>query len=289
MAKAYVLYNPLAGNGTCEQDVKKLETIISDPIEYYDLTRITNYNVFLSDLSADDYLIICGGDGTLNRFINSTSNITISQEILYYPTGSGNDFAREVCPDTDKPVPVTNYLKDLPTVVVNGKTYRFLNGIGFGIDGYCCEQGDILRAKSKEKINYAGIAIKGMLFHYKPKNAKVTVDGKSYEYKNVWIAPTMNGKYYGGGMIPTPGQDRLDPEKKLSVCLYYGKFKLPVLCVFPGLFKGKHVNHKKMVSIHRGQKITVEYDRPTPLQIDGETITGVTSYTAYSSSLQKNL
>lgn len=284
MAKAYVLYNPLAGNGTSQQDVKKLETMISDPIEYFDVTRITNYSAFLNDLAAEDYLILCGGDGTLNRFINNTSNINITQEILYYPMGSGNDFAREVCPDANKPVTVTKYLKDLPNVEVNGKSYRFLNGIGFGIDGYCCEVGEKLRAESSKKIDYTSIAIKGLLFHFDSRNAKVTVDGKTYEYKNVWIAPTMNGKYYGGGMIPTPGQDRLDPEKKLSVLIFKGKFRIPVLCVFPSIFKGKHINHKKKVNLHTGHKITVEFDRPTPLQIDGETILGVTSYTAYSSA-----
>ena len=43
---------------------------------------------------------------------------------------------------------MTQYLRDLPTVTVNGKHWRFLNGIGYGIDGYCCEVGDALRGKS---------------------------------------------------------------------------------------------------------------------------------------------
>ena len=35
-----------------------------------------------------------------------------------------------------------------------------------------------------------------------------------------------------------------------------------------------------MTSILTGKKITVKFDAPTALQIDGETITGVTEYTA---------
>ena len=46
------------------------------------------------------------------------------------------------------------------------------------------------------------------------------------------------------------------------------------------LFKGEHVRHTKHVDIFEGKEITVEFDRPTSLQIDGETILGVTSYTA---------
>ena len=37
----------------------------------------------------------------------------------------------------------------------------------------------------KTKINYTGIAIKGLLFNFKPKNATVTVDGIRHEYKKV--------------------------------------------------------------------------------------------------------
>ena len=68
------------------------------------------------------------------------------------------------------------YLKELPSVTVNGKESLFINGVGYGIDGYCCEIGDELRKKSDKPVNYAGIAIKGLLFHFKPRNATVTAD-----------------------------------------------------------------------------------------------------------------
>ncbi|HEY8421918.1 MAG TPA: hypothetical protein VIL05_09300 [Thermoclostridium sp.] len=38
-----------------------------------------------------------------------------------------------------------------------------------------------------------------------------------------------------------------------------------------------------MVDIFTGHEITVEFDRPAALQIDGETVSKVTSYTAVSS------
>ena len=186
----------------------------------------------------------------------------------------------------ENPHSITAYLKDLPTVEVNGKRYRFINGVGFGIDGYCCEVGDELRKIPGKKVNYTGIAIKGLLFHFAPRNAKVTVDGKEYAYKKVWIAPTMHGKFYGGGMIPTPKQDR--SSGKLSLMLFHGAGRLRTLCVFPSIFKGEHVKHTKMVAVHTGKEITVEFDRPTPLQIDGETILGVTKYTAYAAAHNMN-
>ena len=277
MAKGYVIYNPLAGNGNAEEDAKLLQMVLDEELEYYDITRITNYAAFIGGMEKDDYLVIVGGDGTLNRFVNDTNGIEISREILYFPSGSGNEFARELG-SNGNPVVVTQHLKNLPCVEVNGKRYRFINGVGFGIDSYCCQVGDELKKIPCKKVNYTGIAIKGLLFHFQARNAKVTVDRKMYAYQKVWIAPTMHGKYYGGGMIPTPEQDR--SSDKLSLMLFHGAGRLRALSVFPSIFKGKHVKHKNIVAVHTGHEITVEFDRPTPLQIDGETILDVTKYTA---------
>jgi len=285
MAKGCVIYNPLAGNGNAEEDAKLLQMVLDEELEYYDMTRITNYAAFLSGMEKDDYLVIVGGDGTLNRFVNDTTGIEVPQEILYFPTGSGNDFARDIGTNGN-PVVITQYLKNLPSVEVNGKRYRFINGVGFGIDGYCCQVDDELKKTPGKKVNYAAIAIKGLLFRFAARNAKVTVDGEEYAYKKVWIAPTMYGKYYGGGMIPTPEQDR--SSGKLSLMLFHGACRLRALCVFPGIFKGTHVKHKNMVAVHTGHEITVEFDRPTPLQIDGETILDVTKYTARAAVCSMN-
>jgi len=289
MGNTYVLYNPLSGNGKGEDDARLLEVVLPEPVFFFDMTRITNYAVFLGGMESSDRLIIAGGDGTLNRFVNDTAGIDIAQEILYFPIGTGNDFAREFGKqDYGDPFPITEYLKALPTVEVKGKCYRFLNGVGFGIDGYCCEEGDRLRQIPGKKVNYTTIAIKGLLFHFAARNASVTVDGQEYTYKKVWIAPTMYGKYYGGGMLPAPEQDRCNPDKTLSVMLFHGAGRLRTLCSFPGIFKGTHVKRKKMVAIHTGHEIRVEFDRPTPLQIDGETISDVTGYMVRSSKCQTN-
>ena len=288
MAKGYVIYNPKAGNGRSEENAKLLPLVLDEGLQYYDMTRITNYAAFLGGMEQEDYLVIVGGDGTLNRFVNDTAGIDIPQEILYFPGGTGNDFAKDLGKDGwGKPFSITKYIKNLPSVEVKGKTYRFINGVGFGIDGYCCQIGDELKKIPGKRVNYTAIAINGLLFQFSARNAKVTVDGKEYAYEKVWIAPTMHGKYYGGGMIPTPEQNRTSDA--LSVMLFHGAGRLRTLCVFPGIFKGEHIKHTKMVAIHTGHEITVEFDRPTPLQIDGETILDVTSYTARSAKKGEGL
>lgn len=47
MAKGYVIYNPLAGNGNSEEEAKLLQIVLEKEQEFYDMTRITNYSAFL--------------------------------------------------------------------------------------------------------------------------------------------------------------------------------------------------------------------------------------------------
>ncbi len=279
MATGYILYNKKAGFQDDYENVKLLEMIFDIPLSFIDIARVKNYETFLTGLELDDVVVIAGGDGTLHHFVNNIAGINIPCEVLYFPNGTGNDFAKELgyhkgC----NPFPITSYIKDLPTVTVKGKTYRFINGVGFGIDGYCCEMGDELKKTATKPVNYTGIAIKGLLLHYKPTKATVTVDGVKHEYKKVWIAPTMFGKCYGGGMYPTPNQHRDSGE--LSVMVYHNAGKLRALTVFPSIFKGEHIKHTDMVEVLTGKEITVEFDESRSLQIDGETILSVKSYTA---------
>ena len=284
MQRQYVLYNPHANNGRGEVQARTLEGKLAErAAEFVDMTKLTDYAQFILSLDETDKIIICGGDGTLNRFINDTANVAISCSVYYYPTGSGNDFAHDVeIAVGDEPLCIDKYLEDLPKVYVNGMERYFINGIGYGLDGYCCEVGDKIRATSDKPVNYTSIAIKALLFQYTRANATINIDGVTKEYRKVWIAPTMNGRYYGGGMMTTPAQNRLNADGKLSLMVFHRSSKLKTLMIFPSIFKGEHVKNKKYVEIIEGKDVTVKFDRPTSLQIDGETVLGVTEYRAVS-------
>ena len=287
MSKQIILYNKLAGHGKAAVDVHEFSKRFENPV-VIDVTAENGYSDFFEMLSEDDDIVICGGDGTLNHFVNNIHGKDIKNKVFYHAIGSGNDFLRDVADVSDTFIEITKYVTDLPTVNVNGMERVFINGIGFGIDGYCCEVGDELKEKSDKPVDYAGIAIKGLLFHFNPVNATVTVDGVKHEFKKVWIAPAMNGRYYGGGIMPTPSQDRLNPERKLSTLIFHGSGRLKTLMIFPKLFKGEHLAHKKHITLLEGKDIKVSFDRPCALQIDGETVKNVTEYSATSAALVKS-
>ena len=273
----HVLYNPYANSGKGKEKAMKLSDILDrNSVSYYDMTEIEDMNSFVTDLYSNENIVICGGDGTLNRFINSVDTDKIENEIYCYCTGSGNDFLRDIGKaDINEPVCITKYLKNLPEVTVKGQTYKFLNNASFGLDGYCCEEADRQRQEKGKSSNYALLAIKGLLFAYKPRNATVIVDGVKKEYKKVWLAPTMNGRFFGGGLMSAPNQDRLNEKHTVSVVAMYNVSKIRALCVLPSMFKGKHIKHTDIIDVCEGHEITVIYDKPAPMQIDGETILDV--------------
>lgn len=280
----YILYNSLANTKKVLEyvdDFKKAnDNVIVDALKI-------NYKDFFNSLKKEDVVYLLGGDGTINYLINEIDVENLNNEIYLIPAGTGNDFYSDIVikdintKDSKEKLPdkilLNPYLLNLPTVEVNGIEKKFINGVGFGIDGYCCEVGDELKKKGSKKVNYAMIAIKGLLFHFKKVNSRVEIDGKVYNFKDVWLTPTMKGRYYGGGMIIAPNQNRNDSDI-VSTVIYKSKSKLKALITFPSVFKGTHVNKTKVVTVLTGKNVKVTFDKPTALQIDGETIKNVLTY-----------
>ncbi|MBR6342001.1 MAG: hypothetical protein IKR64_08860 [Treponema sp.] len=281
-AKYLILYNPQSGNKSAKEKVYQLDEILANnDLNYVEMTEDFDYKKFMHDVKADERVVLCGGDGTINRFVNEVDEADLQKPVFYFPLGSGNDFNRDVHGKLDNTlINLNNYMNNLPLVTVNGKTSKFINGVGYGIDGWCCEIGDKLRAKDSTKpINYTSIAVKGALFQYKKTNATVVVDGKEYHYKDVFLASTMKGRFYGGGMMAAPDQDRNNPDHTVSVLVFRGKIRLQVLLVFSKIFTGEHLKKPKMCILHTGKDIKVSFDSPRAVQVDGETVLGVSEYT----------
>lgn len=276
----YLLYNPFSGNNDSYEDALCYSVIADLPTQLVNTDGIHSISDFFDALEPSDDVVIFGGDGTLNRIINKLSEITVKNDVYFYPSGTGNDFARDIGQEEAiAPFLINQYIKDLPTVTVNGMKRRFINGTGLGIDGYCCNAVN-QQQKEKKETSYALIALKGLIFDFKPVNAKVTIDGREMYFKRLWIASTMFGRFCGGGIKFAPNQDRERRDKMLSIMICHNAGKLKTLTIFPSVLNGKHEKHKKNIAILEGKSIKVKFDKPAVLQIDGETLLNVKEYSA---------
>ena len=266
----YYLNNPLAHTGIPAH---------LPGVDLIDATTL-DYPSFFAGLSPEDEVALIGGDGTINYLINHVDAETLLKNKIYlYGNGSGNDFLNDIGEEPRREVLLTPFLESLPTVTMNGQARKFINNAGFGLDGYVSLGTDKAREKNPtKKLNYTGIALKGLLYDFKPFHVWMEIDGKAYEYDHVWLAPAMKGRFYGGGMMMAPDQDRTSEHLTVVICTCRSRLRL--LTAFPTIFKGTHIKYEKMIKVFTGNHIHVRFSGACAAMVDGETIPDVTEYIA---------
>ncbi len=277
----YILYNPKANNENNDLNIVPG----SEELEKRGVKKVSLIGLdvpsFCKGLSPDERVLICGGDGTLHHFANNAYGLEFPCTVCALRSGTGNDFLNDIGQQgSENLIDIREHLKNLPEVEIKGEKRRCLNGVGLGVDGAVCRGVEEFKAKTnKKKANYTTIALDQLLRKYKRPTGRVTVDGVTHEYTDLWAISTMKGKYFGGGMMIAPGQSR--ESGKVSVMAMHGGSKPKTLAVFLKVFKGTHVKHTEMVEIFEGYDVTVEFDEPRDLQIDGEVYTDVSTYTVH--------
>ena len=80
----YILYNPKAGKGNINESTQKISALYGGAVECIDVTTIEDLSAFVLGKGEDETIVICGGDGTINKFIliiaqaSSTKSIALS-------------------------------------------------------------------------------------------------------------------------------------------------------------------------------------------------------------------
>lgn len=277
----YILFNPKSNSENNDLNIipgkEELERRGVKQISLLDLDT----REFCKTLTENDRVLICGGDGTLHHFANNTHGIDFPCPVFLVRSGTGNDFLNDIGQSgTENLTDVREYIKTLPAVEIGGEKRYFINGVGMGIDGAVCDGVEKYKARTGKKANYTAIALELLAYKYKRPSATVTVDGVTHHFSNVWMASAMHGRYFGGGMMIAPTQDR--STGKMSVMVMHGGSRPKILTIFPTVFKGKHIKHKEIVEIFECDEVTVTFEAPTAFQADGETKADMLTYTARS-------
>ena len=283
MQKYVVYYNPLSANGKGKEEAQKIEEFLKNSeFTYEDATQAGDEAELLKKLPEDVIPVFTGGDGTVNFVVNAIKKSGTKRPVWFFPAGSGNDFCRDIGREKNPaPFEINEYVDHLPSVTVQGKTMYFVDNVGAGIDGYCCEESDRLKSIGKHQ-SYQMIAVKGLLGKWNPVDAKVTVDGVTREYKKIYMAPVMFGRYYGGGIKIAPSQERKNPDHKVTNVVAWAKNRLQGVFLFLSILMGNAEKLTKNIEFHEGYDVKVEFSPAVAVQIDGETFTNVTEYEVHA-------
>ena len=265
-----VLSNPTSGGGAGQRHRELTVDLLNESsIPFRDITS-SSYTTAQEELrrSLNDQItgvIVVGGDGMVHLAVQELASSKIPLALV--PAGTGNDFARTLGLNLEKPlenlkVALLRSPEAVDLGVVNDRFFAEILSTGF--DSIVNERANSFkRIKGRMKYN---IAILLVLSTFKPKTYRFRIDGITFESKAMLIA-VSNGQSYGGGMRITPDASIDDAQFDVMILGPVSRFEF--LRVFPKVFTGKHVSHPA-VKILKGKE--VEIDSDAIAYADGERI-----------------
>jgi diacylglycerol kinase (ATP) len=265
-----VLSNPTSGGGAGQRYRElTLELLKERSIPFRDITS-SSYTAAQEELrrSLNDQIkgvIVVGGDGMVHLVVQELASSKIPLALV--PAGTGNDFARSLGHNLEKPlenlkVALLSSPEAVDLGVVNDKFFAEILSTGF--DSIVNERANSFkRIKGRMKYN---IAILLVLSTFKPKTYRFRIDGITFESKAMLIA-VSNGQSYGAGMRITPDASINDGQFDVMILGPVSRFEF--LRVFPKVFTGKHVSHPA-VKILKGKEVDIDSDAVA--YADGERI-----------------
>lgn len=226
-------------------------------------------------------LVVMGGDGSICEVLTGIKDC--SKVILgYIPTGSGNDFTREMKLPTDPREafelvlnPGRIALMDVGAVRNGEKIWRFGVSTGIGYDAAVCHNVEKSKLKSVlNKIHLGHLAYLGVALRRLFKNPSYEMDleldeGERMHFHNVYFVAAMNQPYEGGGFRFCP--DAKTDDGALDVIVVSNLPRLKVLALLPTAFWGKHVRFKG-VDVFRCKKIVIHANAKAAIHADGQPI-----------------
>lgn len=247
-----------------------------------DVTEIARKIYFSADSGTPLYIVVLGGDGTVNEVLQGIPDPR-SLVLGYIPTGSSNDFARDL-KIPKNPLDALNLIlfsgkqtpMDLGTLIYpDGKMRRFLVSSGFGYDAAVCEEvnrsvvKNVLNKIGLGKLTYLGIALK-QLFAAKRSSCKLTLDhDTTVTIDNMLFTCCMLHRFEGGGFMFAPDADAHDGL--LNLCAVGDISKLLILFALPTAFYGKHYRFQG-ITPYVAKEITFESGSPLWVHTDGEVL-----------------
>ena len=220
-------------------------------------------------------LVVVGGDGSVNEVVNGVVEAN-GVELAVIPRGTGWDFVRTfgIPRDLDAAIDVAlqGPVREIDVGAVTYRTWAggearsyFANVASAGISGAIARRANDTSKALGGKISYYWATL-AVFVGWKTGTMRVTVDGEEREGRMI-DAMICNGRFLGGGMMMCP---EAEPDDGVFDVLLIGDVtKRDLAFVLPKTYRGKHLPHPRL-ELLRGRAVTVDADRPLPIELDGE-------------------
>jgi len=228
------------------------------------------------------WIIVVGGDGTMNEVINglfSQGRMQTTEVMLgMISVGTGNDWAKMFnipigYEEAVKTIKIQRtFIQDAGLVqyTKNGKEWKryFINIAGLGFGARVVERSNRMKEKGRSSSTLYLYNIFASLMGYKAQKADIEIDGKSFR-RNIFSVNVGICKFGGGGMIPVPHAVADDGLYSITLIKKIGKLNL--LANMKRLYNGTIANHSR-VETYLAQSILIAGSRKLQIETDGETL-----------------
>lgn len=286
----HIVINPFGASGRALAEWHRVEEILEKrTIDYkvYFSSRQQPIDAICRRLTTTEevvYLLIIGGDGTMNEALNGIVNVE-KVRLGYIPAGSGNDLAKGLglVEDTEALLNIILQGYVHRSVDIGVATYRceqhfqsrrFFVGCGIGFDAEICHR--VLFGWWKKLLNKCGlgkfvylmVALR-LIFVSKMVPVSISYDDETIFYNRCLFAVTMNHPYEGGGFQFCPSA--VNNDGRLEVMTVNDIHRWMIFRVFPKAYHGTHLSFKG-IEMKSGKHIVVRTQTPMWLHTDGEVL-----------------
>jgi YegS/Rv2252/BmrU family lipid kinase len=282
-----VIVNPHAGKRHVGQEIPELERTLRARGLAYTLVRTqgrgdaTRYAREALGSGAR-FLVAVGGDGTVNEVVNGMlepdgTPVAPDPVLGVVAAGSGCDFIRtfglpgdssraclHLTGDNTYPLDVGRIT--YTTVGGDRDVRHFANVAETGLGAAVAARAERMSSRFGRSKYFVGFWLTMPTFRL--ASVRVQADRRTYEGP-AYLVVVGNAQYYGGGMKISP---RSYPgDGALDVLIFKGP-KTDSFTLLPKIYRGEHIPHDHIEELRVRRALTVEADRPLPIEADGEVL-----------------
>lgn len=271
MNKVKFIYNPFSGENLI---INKIDKVIKVHQKYG--YSIIPYRIDLDeDISfafdgvdkSYKYVLIAGGDGTVDRVVNYMKTNDIDLPIAILPVGTANDFAKFIGIPRNVDKACLQIINSTPKLVDIGKINDkyFINVASMGLFTDVSQKTDMNLKNTMGKLAYF---IRGFEEVTNLRKIKVKVTSDDFEFDDyMYLLLIFNGQTAGN--LKMAYKSKYD-DGKLDVILIKTMPLAFTIPLFLKIINGKHLDNTNEVIYFKTDNLKIECEEGIVTDIDGE-------------------
>ncbi|MDY4077949.1 MAG: YegS/Rv2252/BmrU family lipid kinase [Clostridium sp.] len=270
MKKVRFIYNPFSGEGIILNKIDKIIEMHEERDYQIVPFRISKNKGIKEALEIVDesysYILIAGGDGTVDILINAMKEKGLNLPIGILPVGTANDFGKFINMPQDIEKACEQILSSKPVKVDIGKINEryFINVASTGLFTDVSQKTDVALKNTIGKLAYY---IKGIEELPNFRKLKIKLNSKEVNYDGeMYLMLIFNGQTAGNFKLATRSSAM---DGFLDVIVIKAVQIFEILPLFIKVLKGEHLDSNKVIYF-KTNDLYIECEEGIVTDVDGE-------------------